>query len=720
MAKFKLKLDKKQIVDFFKTRYEICAVAGAGFLVLLFLILGLSKWVSASSPEPEIVKDEKKIAQARAAAGSGDDNAGPPKAPNSVWDRVVPDKDFKATLGQAYFEVGAAGENRREQPRILAVDSDPKSIQVDTRLGAIYTFDVVGDKMRVVKGGSDALYNISTQRLVVVSGTFPYFDQCEQFRKALRLDSIYELFTKGLAPTLEGLIVERCEVTKKNGMEVEGPWKEIYGQDKEGLPTASDAIKKVMQIALLDEKEVEKYSYVIAGQTVTPLPLMVKGDYPEIKFDFEKIKDGDMTLTPTRGPITLRTTPIPAPAPRTETVGPGNVETMDIDKVGGGVLKEQLSGKINWFDPYGAFFKEKDAETGEGGKEPETPTGKKDPMAGLGDKKKGKPAGPGSIMPPTGPGSFPPGKEGMIPTEDRNPRMPATLPAYRKALIRFVDVEVEPGKSYKYRFKVRIANPNYGLSTRYVLNSEYSRPKEFETPGWAVTPTVSIPKEYFMYVINQEKYFHSLAVGPGGANSRESLTPAPDKVPFQIHMYVDSAPEEAGAKTQISDWMVAEHIFVGRGEQVGRRVDMELIGWNKFKNQVEIFVKQKSPKGPLGPVFGYPIDFSPRQPIFLVDFIGNKQTYKVGTTPVSDDSACEALLLMPDMSLAVRNSRNDMNDGYEGGKPAADGIVRGTPSGIERRERLEQWRTRLEEVRQASMPTMPTKGKDGKDSKDKN
>jgi hypothetical protein len=45
-----------------------------------------------------------------------------------------------------------------------------------------------------------------------------------------------DLFTKGLAPTVEGIISERCEVTRSAGKEVAGAWQKIDWSDKDGRP----------------------------------------------------------------------------------------------------------------------------------------------------------------------------------------------------------------------------------------------------------------------------------------------------------------------------------------------------------------------------------------------------------------------------------------------------------------------------------------------------
>src|SRR5436309_1688251 len=74
----------------------------------------------------------------------------------------------------------------------------------------------------------EPVFVINQKRMVVVSATFPYFEQAELYRKALRVERIEDLFARGLAPALEGLNVQRRKITTAGGKTTPGEWENVY------------------------------------------------------------------------------------------------------------------------------------------------------------------------------------------------------------------------------------------------------------------------------------------------------------------------------------------------------------------------------------------------------------------------------------------------------------------------------------------------------------
>ena len=153
-------------------------------------------------------------------------------------------------------------------------------------------------------------------------------------------------------------------------------------------------------------------------------------------------------------------------------------------------------------------------------------------------------------------------------------------------LVRLVDVTIEPGKFYRYRLKVKMANPNYNNPN--VASPSYKREKELVSPDWYEIPqTVSIPTEQFYYVVDQK---HVKTDGPKNAGKPPKGDPMfdiwmrePDRdrqVAFQFQRWVEATPiVPDGEPVPVGDWAVADRIFVARGEYVGQTVKVDLPVW---------------------------------------------------------------------------------------------------------------------------------------------
>jgi hypothetical protein len=719
----KINFDVKKFKELATKHYEVLALVGVAAFAVIFFFWGVLAFFGESSPEVEI-----KDATSRMEAG----RTGAPvlQAPVSKkgfdkpqeWPRVDADK-ARMTFDQPLFLPGEAGENRRFSPKILALDTDATRLavaQIDLLNQGVFAYDSAGDSVYVFKtadlktpeakmAGSDAVFVVGQKRLVVVSATFPYLEQAELYRKALRLERLEDLFSKGLAPTFEGLNVQRRTVTTVDGKDKPGEWEDVYMYDPVARKQkVSRAVVDLMQTCYIDTKEVDKYYDVIYGSSVTPLPALAggKGEYPEIKLaalanrTAPSLPEGGKT--PKEGSPPVPPPPggngFGVPGAKPPPYGRSRYQLRAGQSAGDRAdiallapkdvpldLKDQLNagtdGKFNWFSPYGTFADEElvkaKAERDKKAKEPPAKDGK--PPLDKPPPFQGSPGGPGT------------GQQNL---EDLNYKAPDVMPTYPKALVRFVDAGVAPGMKYQYRVQVRFANPNFGLAPKYLAQAGLARYKELAS-DWVETASIAVPPDYLYYITNQERKFHhdptkipkgvkTVDVAKEWFNERVLA----ERLPFEIFKFVDTF-DEGSTRRYVADWVCAERLLVGRGEILGRdKVETDIIVWNKTKGAFEL---GGTSKGKGKGVSLIPVDFRPERPIYLLDFVGGKHAYrnpKSGEAQAPEESAAEALLLMPDGTMIVRNSRSDMTE-----------LEEISPLGPERLRRWTEWKKRLEDMR---------------------
>src|SRR5262249_41207864 len=252
---------------------------------------------------------------------------------------------------------------------------------------------------------------------------------------------------------------------------------------------------------------------------------------------------------------------------------------------------------------------------------------------------------------------------------------------------RFIDVDVEPGKTYRYHFRVRIANPNYGKSTE-VSALDLSKSRELPGGKFTTTNPVAIRQESFIYALDQleickfitkEKMVSSTKPIVDGADVGINHNPA-ETTAVQIHRWINRFQAEDGADRHIGAWAIAERLLIRRGDLVGRKkVVVEIPEWYDNKNKFDLgtFAVGKSAK----PVKGTPVNFlldESKVPV-LVDFQGGKTI---------EEGATELLLVGADGKLSVRNSHVDCDPS--------------SPTGRVRLEHYNEWRKRVMDLRDGS------------------
>jgi hypothetical protein len=573
-------------------------------------------------------------------------------------------------------------------------------------------------------------------RMNVVSATFPLQDQVVLYAQAMNmtLDELFSPMNRDLLPKFQGINVERCEVSSDGKTT---PWTRILSTDPaKNKVEMSKAIKEVLREAVYDTTAYQQFAMFMHPGLVTPLPQLAYGKYPKPGLrgmepaPLDEVAGGPMggggdLGGPRKGP------PVPGPGVGMPGVGMPGVK---LPGVGGNPppgaaapagpeltfknmgwnklprdmkpLKDKLEGNIYPFDPFGIAPEADDKKPGNfvpGMMQPPPPMGGEvggpggnASMPGKGipapwdlfeDKgPKGDAEGPGPGPGPMNPGIGMAGQPRKLKLQD--------------AMVRFFDPDVLPGKTYRYRIQVRLANPNYGKK-QFVAYAALAEFKDLQPSDWQVTPDATIPGEHQFYAVDQ---MPSQKL-QGGSNYEATKG---ETVAVQIHRWIDQFTDPQGLFHIIGDWAIAERLLVRRGEPIGRlSVMVELPEWNKAKQAFEI--KYSAPpqvkKLPASQKdlarSGIPIDFlASFPPPMLVDFEGGKYEHRFATLPgypnVKDESAVDVLILAPNGKLIVRNSRVD-------GNPEL-------PAGKERQDRVTHWHDRVQEAKNAGAAATPGNG----------
>ena len=124
--------------------------------------------------------------------------------------------------------------------------------------------------------------------------------------------------------------------------------------------------------------------------------------------------------------------------------------------------------------------------------------------------------------------------------------------------IRFLDVTIEPAKTYEYRVQVRMANPNYGKKTR-VEKESLAEPKELLGPWTRVPGTATMAPDMLYYAVDAKRLDPKF---PGRAPER-------DEVALQVHRWFGMYEFTRGTKTDyfgVGACVIAERVLARRGE----------------------------------------------------------------------------------------------------------------------------------------------------------
>jgi len=496
-------------------------------------------------------------------------------------------------------------------------------------------------------------------RMVVVAASFPYRAQLDEFRTKLRLPSrsavLGEASLEVDPNTNYTLPSFRFLGVRAQRMEVDADGKPLKGKTWEDVELREDYKKYIVLSGKRLEPEDPALEAISFDRLVMPRLLQMReGQYPPVEKDLPSLQ--------------------------------ASLEALKEKKV--------TAAAPSFLDPndFDPFSRGRTSPGGFGGV-----GGPGDEMGGPGGLRppgSGSATGPGGLRPPgsgsaTGPGGLRP--PGTGPGYPGSPYQLKEVQPPEHCLVRIVDVKIQPGKAYKYRLQVQMANPNFKRTD--VASPKYSEGKELPASPWfELSQVVVVPPDIHYYAVDQKD-----ADGRDYKGPNAEVAVRPNQIAFQIHRWVEKLDTASRRNIFVGEWVVGERVIAGRGEYVGRTVTTEVPIWVETR---EAFIIPKTKdKVTNREVSGLPVSYatSPYDAV-LVDFAGGGLTYeltelrgdKPTKTPVRDTQRAEVLLCTGDGRLLALEGSTDAED-------------------AERKKRLEEYRTRIKDVK-AAKPAAGTMG----------
>jgi hypothetical protein len=246
------------------------------------------------------------------------------------------------------------------------------------------------------------------------------------------------------------------------------------------------------------------------------------------------------------------------------------------------------------------------------------------------------------------------------------------VPEY--CLVRFLDVTIEPGKTYEYRFKIKMHNPNYKRTD--VAFPELAESKDITSKWVGVPERLAVDSALNYYAVDQKELDRKALPPKEFAGTWDNaLPPRLNQVMFQAQRWVDFAyPDPWNRRTgyAVGDWVIAERYPVYRGEYVGQVVKTEVPVWSFVEEKFVLAPAGRGRERAIPVVFG---DDTQEDNPLLVDFEGGelrhvriepsdagREDELKRTKEVTDRAPVEVLLLTPDGKLRVRDSDTDAQD----------------------------------------------------------
>jgi hypothetical protein len=269
-------------------------------------------------------------------------------------------------------------------------------------------------------------------------------------------------------------------------------------------------------------------------------------------------------------------------------------------------------------------------------------------------------------------GTKSPESEDKNKTGDEEPLVP------EKSLVRFLDMTIEPGFVYEYRVRVKMYNPNY------------NKPREVAYPALAKNKFIvgensevirlAVPWETEWYVMDDR--------------------PAADRLTVQIQKWLGVTTPDPNMNqnpVKVADWSIDDRAQASRGEYIGRPDLVQVPTWSMEKEDWELARHPK--RGGQRLQIDFTVTTNQQFPALLIDYEGGAgREVKHNGRPVTDTAPVQVLVLTPEGKLEIRTNMEDKEN-------------------AERKERFDEWKKRLEAVKNPNKrkkePNMFDKGSSG-------
>ncbi|QEG31413.1 hypothetical protein GobsT_62340 [Gemmata obscuriglobus] len=540
--------------------------------------------------------------------------------------------------------------------------------------GRVLTYVPLADIDKELAAGRNPALTVIPVRLVTIHAAVPYKQQLEEARRALRLSSPVPI------PDGKGGFRNQAELDAAEAEARRFVWYDGFDIQRRETQVMSDGQVRVIQEwgEVVPKDNRSDFNYKFEEKYIEKIHTRAVGHHYDEGFLPYFLKPEMMLSMPM--PLLAPDLKVKYPEIRLKSITDNikKLEDAAKPKVTASELAKQLQGQTSRIGLYGGstntaglFGNGGDSFGGvsmPGGSPGAMPGGPMGIRPGPGGSPGAPPLPGGSSGPggPGGPGGFGFGAGGPPPVEVEN------------FLLRFVDCDVQPGRTYQYRVRLKMQNPNYQQDKLVAdpasakVQVLYSKWKQLDRP-------ITVPPESFLYAYDTKAYRENTETEYAGQKELLKRLQLQDhQAVVQMASWMEQVRTESGGKREpVGAWVMAE-MPVGRCEYIGRKQFVKLPLWSS-ESQPPQYVLREVPekiipaKGKEAPQpKGWLVDFSTKS--ILVDFEGGrvKSRFTIGfddkgnlmnrTRAVDEDASTEMLIVRPNGELLVRSSRADEND----------------------------------------------------------